>query len=153
MKDETTNVNHILQETNEDLVVVITSDLKRQKQCRTAAAKANRALAQIKNSFTSLIPDTLKLLFNALVRPHLEYAVSVWSPSLKSDIKVIENVQRRATKLVKAIKNLPYEERLRKLKMMSLKSRRTRGDLIRRNKLNKRHQCRKRYRVQIASTT
>ena len=43
MRDATIDVNHILQETNEerDLDVVIKSDLKWQKQCRTTAAKAN----------------------------------------------------------------------------------------------------------------
>ena len=43
---------------------------------------------------------------------------------------MIENVQRRATKLIKSIANLPYEERLQSLKLPSLKYRRIRGDLI-----------------------
>ena len=54
-------------------------------------------------------------LFKTLIRPHLEYATVVWSPFLKKDIHVflIENVQRGATKIVKTISSLSYEERLK----------------------------------------
>ena len=42
----------------------------------------------------------------------------------------IENVQRRATKLVTSVKNLSYPERLRKLGLPSLEYRRERADLV-----------------------
>ena len=47
----------------------------------------------------------------------------------KKDITLIENVQRRATKLIPSLKNLSYEDRLRRLKFPSL-TYRTRGDMI-----------------------
>lgn len=43
---------------------------------------------------------------------------------VSSDIENIENVQRRATKLIPSLKNLEYADRLRKLKMPTLKYRR-----------------------------
>ena len=46
------------------------------------------------------------------------------------DIEKIENVQRRATKQVPTLKNMEYNERLKKLKMCTLKYRRMRGDMI-----------------------
>ena len=69
-------------------------------------------------------------LYKAIIRPHLEYAQSVWNPNWKMDINRIENVQRRATKLVPGLKDLEYDDRLRKLKLPTLVYRRLRGDLI-----------------------
>jgi len=63
-----------------DLGVFVSNDLKWNKQCSVAAAKANRVLGQIRNSFVFLDKQTLKLLYSGLVRPHLEYAVSMWNP-------------------------------------------------------------------------
>jgi hypothetical protein len=60
----------------------------------------------------------------------LEYASSIWSPYKKKDIETIENVQKRATRMLPQMKNLNHEERLKLLKMPTLKFRRMRGDMI-----------------------
>jgi hypothetical protein len=69
-------------------------------------------------------------MYKTLVRTHLDYASSVWFPYRKIHIELLEGVQRRATKQIPGMKNLNYEERLRKLKLPTLKYRRTRGDII-----------------------
>jgi len=65
-----------------------------------------------------------------MVRPHLEYANSVWCPFKRGDIENIEKVHKRATKLIIFLKKLPYLERLRQIKLPTLKYRQFRGDMI-----------------------
>ena len=55
---------------------------------------------------------------------------TVWNPYKSKHIRSLESVQRRATKLVRAIKDLPYEDRLRSLDLPTLAYRRSRGDVI-----------------------
>ena len=64
-----------------------------------------------------------------MVRPHLEYANSVWCPHVK-DIELVEKVHKRATKLTISLKHLPYMERLKHLKLPLLKYRSLHGDMI-----------------------
>lgn len=70
------------------------------------------------------------MLYTTFVRPHLEYASVVWNPYNKQDIKVLESVQRRATKLCPELRGLRYEDRLDKLGLTTLVDRRERGDAI-----------------------
>ena len=84
----------------------------------------------IKRNFNYIDTNVFTKLYKALVRPHLEYGQSVWSPHLIFLSKEIEKVQRRATKQIPTFKNLSYETRMIKLNLPSLKYRRIRGDLI-----------------------
>ena len=84
----------------------------------------------MKISFENIDKDMFRPLYNTLIRPLLEYCVHAWSPYLVKDIQLLENVQRRATKLVREIRNMEYEDRLTELKIPKLIDRRIRGDMI-----------------------
>ena len=117
-------------EEEKDLGVIVDNKLKFHKQTSAAVKKANSRLGLIKKSFAVLDHNTLPLLYNPLVRSHLEYGNVIWGPFYKGDIEAVERVQRRATKLVQPIRELSYEDRLRYLGLPSLQHRRRRGDMI-----------------------
>jgi len=59
-------------------------------------------------------------LYKHLIRSHLKYNNSVWSPHKKSDIEKLERVQKRATKMIPGMPKISYPDRLRKLKLPTL---------------------------------
>jgi len=112
------------------LGVIITGDLKWEKQCSEAVMKANRMLGMIKRNFVDRSKETIISLYKSLVRPNLEYCCQIRSPYYKKDIKLIEGVQRRATQLVTGMKELNYNDRWKQLGLQRLEGRRMRSDLI-----------------------
>ena len=130
---------HMLESTTQekDLGVIIDDTLKFHVHTAAAAKKANQVLGIIKKSYSARDADTISTLYKAMVRPLLEYGNVIWGPHYRMDMKTIERVQRRATKLVDELRDKPYKERLKALKLPSLIYRRRRGDMITMFKLQK----------------
>ncbi len=81
-------------------------------------------------SLHRLTKEILLPLYRELVRSHLEYAVLANCPYPKKDIYHLERIQRAATRWVKSLRDLSYEERLKELKLQSLEKRGIRNDLV-----------------------
>ena len=101
-------------DTERDLGIIMLADLKVGSQCNQACLKANRMLGLIKRSFVTKSPDVLLNLYKTIVRPHLEYCVSAWSPHYQKDKKILEQVQHRFTRMIPDLRSQHYEGRLLK---------------------------------------
>ena len=126
--DERVNLNSTKAE--KDLGILIDTELQFSQHTEVQVNKANRILGMIRRSYEYIDCKSMKLLFTALVRPHLEFANCAWGPRLEKDKKLIEGVLRRATKCVPRLNRLEYEDRLRAIGIPSMSYRRFRGDLI-----------------------
>ena len=122
---------HIVEATSEekDLGVLLHNSGKPSVQCAAAAKKGNQVLGQMARAFTYR-DQTWVRLYMTYVRPHLEYAVQSWNPWLKADIECLENVQKRAIKMVSGLRSSSYLDRLKEVGLTTLEARRARGDML-----------------------
>ena len=72
-----------------DLGVLFTSDSKWKAHIHEITSKANRILGRLKRTFAVADVESIRLLYVSLIRPHLEFAVQVWSPYFKADIEAL----------------------------------------------------------------
>ena len=113
-----------------DLGVRFESSLKFNSHINGIVNRAHQRANLIMRSFLSKNITNLIRAHKTYIRPLLEYASPVWSPSQITLINSIEAVQRRFTKRLPGMDRLSYAERLSLLKLQSLEQRRLCTDLI-----------------------
>ena len=113
-----------------DLGVHVDVDLVFSLHINKQVNKANQLLGLVRRSYTYLDAYSFKRLFTALIRPHLEYCGVVIHPRYIKDKRKIENVLRRASKMLLNLHHLTYEQHLNRINLPSMSYRFLRGDLI-----------------------
>ena len=129
-----------------DLGITYNNKFKFSPHVDNIVAKASLRAKLILRCFQSRDPVLLTKAFCVFVRPLLEFGSAVWNPVLMQDICKVESVQRRFTKRLKGIRNLPYTSRLTNLGLDSLHCRRTKADLCMCYKIINNYTC-----TQVAS--
>ena len=87
--------------TQKDLGMIISNDLKWNKQVHGTVLKANAMLSFIRRSASDINNiQVRKILDLSLVRSKLGYASQVWAPQTVTNITTMECTQSRATKFI-----------------------------------------------------
>ncbi|KFQ03897.1 hypothetical protein N330_07673, partial [Leptosomus discolor] len=115
--------------TKKHLGVLLDEKLDMIQQCVLVAQKARHSLGYKKSSVASRSREVILPLYSALVRPHLQCCIQLWGPQHKN-MDLLERVEKRATKMIRRLEHLPYEDRLRELGLFSLEKRRLWGHLV-----------------------
>ena len=68
---------------------------------------------QFSKIFACKDTEFLLFLYGIFVRPIVENATSVWSPYYQHDINIIENIQRKFTKILPKIFKIDYQPWIR----------------------------------------
>ena len=117
-------------ESEKDIGVLTTNNLKPSSHCSEISRKANFVLNQIMKCFHYRDKVTYLKLYKQQVLPLLEFACPAWNPWQSADIEKLEKVQIRFVKSMSSLKGKTYEEKLKEIGLLSLERRRTRFDLV-----------------------
>ncbi|XP_076059106.1 uncharacterized protein LOC143035878 [Oratosquilla oratoria] len=113
-----------------ELGVIINKDMSPKKHINKTVGETYNLFKSVKVAFNCLDEVMVKKILVTLIRPRLEYSVTLWTPSTKKNIKKLERIQRATTKMAPTLSKLTYEQRLSKLELPTLEQRRERGDLL-----------------------
>ena len=115
-----------------DLGIIMSNNLKWSEQVNSTVNKASRILGLIKRTVGYSNTVVFAKLYKALVQSILEYASLVWSPYQVKEVKALEGIQRRASRLALKQKRgeMLYEQRCKLLKWDTLEKRRAHLSLV-----------------------
>ena len=75
-----------------DLGITIRADMKASEQCGIAASKGSKIVRLIRRNITYKKKKLIIPLYEAIIRPHLEYCIQGWRPYRKKDIDTLERI-------------------------------------------------------------
>ena len=85
---------------NKYLGVTLQDNLKFGLHVKDKIKKASQAMGMVRRSLANAPKKCKKQAYVALVRPHLEYASSVWDPYTRGDIYKLEMIQNKAIRFI-----------------------------------------------------
>ena len=116
--------------THKDLGVLVDNKLKYHAHILSTTQKAAGMANNIIRSTLCRSPTFMRFIWITYVRPIIEFGSTLWNSGYVTDLRLLESVQRRWTKNVQGLENLPYNERISSLNLFSIRGRLIRADLI-----------------------
>ncbi|CAF4940037.1 unnamed protein product [Pieris macdunnoughi] len=112
-----------------DLGVIIDKKLTFTSQVNKVVTTSARMLGFLKRNADCFGCTTKTILYNALVRSHVEFGSIIWNPLYAIHSQRVESIQRSFTRHLAFISRgfshrQPYHQRLKKFNMLSLNNRR-----------------------------
>ena len=107
-----------------DLGILFPRNMKFDEHIDAIVLKANKQLGIIARVFTDKSLKTIVPLCKSFVRPLLEHNLIICSPYTKKNNEKIEKIQKRMLNLVRDLRPLNYQEKLKKAKLFTLQTRR-----------------------------
>ena len=95
-----------------NLGVALSIDVKFTSHVTFAVTKAGSATAAQKWFIMSQDKNVYIELYKTSLRPHVEYAITIWNPYLKRGIQLREKFWKRAIKCIYGLQHFPYDQRL-----------------------------------------
>ena len=106
-----------------DIGYWLTEDLSPKTHILKARGRALGEISKIKRNFSYIDKKAFCILYNQRVRPHVDHGMLANPPANSEHIKMLEQVQGKATSKVWGLRHLNAEERRRSLGLMTLKQR------------------------------
>ena len=113
-----------------DLDVFISDNLKPTLNCGKSSKAANKVVRLIRRNISNKGEEGMMILYKSLVRPLMDYCIQVWKTYAKKDMKIMERIQKRFTKMIDGCKDKSYIQRLDKLGITTLEERYYRADML-----------------------
>ena len=117
-------------DTAADLGVTVDTDLKFHSHVQSIAHKASGLSHSLLRSTVCRSKEFMVFLLKTHIRPIMEYSSCLWHTGYLSDLRLLENVQRRWTTQIDGLRELSYPARLNALNLYSVQGRLRRADLI-----------------------
>ena len=121
----TPEINNVIEEVSDcrDLGVQLENNGSFDLHIENIVKKVKRLTGWVLRSFVNRTLPFMRKMWTTIIRPHLDYCSQLWSPPEGPTMDKLERLQYFFTGLIPEIRNMSYEERLKKLKITSLQRR------------------------------